>query len=281
MLFRSVLHGLPSVLFGLVGLCIFVAFHAIASGKPALPLLFVLICLSVIPVIAMLSPVLAGDLPWALTRSIAVAMLAVWLAYAAWPVALPAVAAAPASPATATALTLAILSTAVVLPLMLAYMLLGWADALPVLIGTIMLVMTFDVARGRKQALGMVLGNFGGGLLGIGLYGLFQSTPSLPFLGLLLFLVLLGFGRRIAAGGPLAGVAVVACNGMLIIFGSAIGSNEPLSAWFARVFQFALAGAFAIGMLRLSWYFLVRPAPTPGRPGPPVPAGAPGPGKQP
>jgi hypothetical protein len=40
-----------------------------------------------------------------------------------------------------------------------------------------------------------------------------------------LFLVLLAFGQRIVAGGPMAGVALIACNGMLIIFSSAIASG--------------------------------------------------------
>jgi hypothetical protein len=105
----------------------------------------------------------------------------------------------------------------------------------------------------------MILGNLGGGMLGIVLYGVFQTTPSLPFLALLLFLALVPFGRAAARRDASSGVAVIACNGMLIIFGAALGSNAPLSAWVARVFQFALAGAFAVGMLQLAWYFAFGP----------------------
>jgi hypothetical protein len=255
----ALLNGMPHVLFGLVGLCMLFAFFAIASGKSMLPFLLLLVCLAIIPVVAMISPSVAGPLAKSLARSMLVAMLAVWAAYAVWPRALPPAPAPVAQPLAASPLTLALLSTAVVLPLSLAYMLFGWTDSLPVLLGTVMMVMTFDVTRGRKQAAGMILGNLGGGMLGVVLYGVFQTTPSLPFLALLLFLALVPFGRIAAARDASAGVAVIACNGMLIIFGSALGSNAPLSSWIVRVLQFALAGAFAVGMLQIAWYFAFGP----------------------
>jgi hypothetical protein len=254
----SLLRGTPTVLFGLVGLCMLLGFHAVASGKPMLPILLALLSLIVIPVIAMQSPEAAGTVPTSLTRGMLLAMLAVWATYAVWPSPPPKAPPPPPLPATATPLTLALLSTAVLLPLMLAYMLFGWVDVFPVLISTLIIVLNFDVARGQQQALALVAGNFAGGMFAILLYALFQSTPSLPFLALLLFLVQMGFGRRIAAGGPLAGVAVVGCNGMLIIFGSALGSNTPVSGWIARVFQFALAGAFALGALQFAWYLVLN-----------------------
>jgi hypothetical protein len=50
-------------------------------------------------------------------------------------------------------------------------------------------------------------------------------------------------------------VALITCNAMLIIFGSAIASGPgSLSVWLARLFQFALAGAFAVGMMNLLWH---------------------------
>jgi hypothetical protein len=254
----SLLRGTPAVLFGLVALCMLLAFHAVASGKPMLPFLLMLLSLAVIPVMSMLSPEAAGSVPGSLTRGMLLAMLAVWASYAVWPSPPPPSPPPPPLPATATPLTLALLSTAVVLPLMLAYMLFGWVDVFPVLVSTLILVLNFDVARGQQQAFGMIAGNFVGGIFGVLLYALFQTTPSLPFLALLLFLVLMGFGRRIAAGGPLAGIAIVGCNGMLIIFGSALGSNAPVSGWVARVFQFALAGAFALGALQFAWYVLLN-----------------------
>lgn len=149
----------------------------------------------------------------------------------------------------------ALISTAVVLPLMLVYLHFGITDAFPVIVNTVMLVANFDLQRSRAHALGLVLGNLAGGLLGVPIHSVLLTTPSLPFLALLLFLMLLGFGRRIAAGGPNAPVALIACNAMLINLGLAIAlSPGSFSVWLTRLFQFGLAGAFAVGMLILLWH---------------------------
>src|SRR5678815_2467603 len=100
------------------------------------------------------------------------------------------------------------------------------------------LVINFDLESGRSQAWARIVANLVGGLLGLLLHAVLLTTPSLPFMALLMFPVLLGFGRRIAAGGAAAQNAVVACNGMLIIFSSAIASGpSSLSLWLVRLFQ--------------------------------------------
>jgi hypothetical protein len=112
------------------------------------------------------------------------------------------------------------------------------------------------------HALGMIVGNFAGGMLGLLLNTLLLTMPSLPFLAGMLFVVLLGFGQRISAGGPSAGVAVLACNATLIILSASISSDDSsLSLWLVRVLQFALAGVFAIGMMTLFWHLASRERP--------------------
>jgi hypothetical protein len=98
----------------------------------------------------------------------------------------------------------------------------------------------------------MILGNLVGGVLGLVLHTLLLVMPSLWALAALLFVVLLGFGRRIVAGGPSAAVAVITCNSMLIILSlSIVSGSGSLSLWLTRLFQFSLAGAFAVGMMSL------------------------------
>jgi Protein of unknown function (DUF2955) len=251
----SLLRGTPTVLFGVIVLCMFLSFHGMLSGRPRLPALLLLICLATIPVVVMTAPAQAGILPKALIRGIALALVLIWVVHLLWPrVAAPTPASA-ITPSNATPLTLALLSTAVVAPLMLIYLLFGLADALPVIITTVMLVVNFDPQRSRTHALAMILGNLAGGLFGLLMHTLLLTMPTLPFLTLLLFMVLLGFGQRIAAGGPAAVVAVITCNAMLIVFGSAIASGPgSLSVWLTRLFQFALAGAFGVGMMYLLWH---------------------------
>ena len=64
----------------------------------------------------------------------------------------------------------ALVGTAVVMPVMLVYLLFGIADALPVLVTTVLLVTNFDPQQGAKQGLAMMLGNFIGGLIGLVAY---------------------------------------------------------------------------------------------------------------
>jgi hypothetical protein len=254
----SLLRGTPTLLFGAIALCMLLGFHAMLSGKPRLPLLLLLICLATIPVVAMIAPAQAGMLPIALIRSIVVALLVIQLVHLPWPAMAAPTPAPPAAPAVDT-LALALASTAVVLPLMLVYLLFGLADALPVIVATVMLVVNFDLQRSRLHATAMVLGNLLGGLLGLLMHALLLTTPTLPFLAVLLFLVLLVFGRRIAGGGPAAALALLACNAMLIIFSLAIASGPgSIAVWLTRLFQFVLAGAFAIGMMNLLWHRAAR-----------------------
>ncbi len=247
----SFLRGTPAVLFGAIALTMLLAFHAIASGRPSLPFMLLLICVATIPVIVMIAPAQAGALPKAMVRGAVVAVLMIVAVYVPWPHP-PAAASAPARPPADSPLKLALLSSAVVMPLVLVYLLFGLSDAMPVLITTVLLVINFDLSRGRAQAMVMILGNLLGGVLGIALHTLLLVAPSLWTLAALLFVVLLGFGQRIAAGGPMAPVAVITCNSMLIVLSLAILSGPgSLSVWLTRLFQFALAGAFAVGVMSL------------------------------
>jgi hypothetical protein len=264
----SLLRATPFVLFGAIGLCLFLAFHALVSGRQALPFIFLLLCLTTIPVMVMVAPAQAGSLPSALIRGIALALVTIWIGYLAWPLKPPPKPVpAAVAPSIATPETRALLSTAVLLPVMLVYLLFGLADVLAVMVGTMILVINFDLESGRAQAWARVVANLVGGLLGLLLHAVLLTTPSLPFMALLMFPVLLGFGQRIGAGGAAAQNAVVACNAMLIIFSSAIASGpSSLSLWLVRLFQFALAGAFAVGMMHLLWYRIVHRSTAPTKP---------------
>lgn len=263
----SLMRGTPFVLFVLVALCMFLAFHALLTGRPALPCMLLLICLAIIPVVVMVAPSQAGVLPKTLIRGIWLAVVMIWCAYLAWP---RNPAPKPPAPAAggvlATPERRALVSTAVMMPLVLAYLLFGLVDVLPVLMGTVMIVVTFDLQSGRVQALRMIVGNFAGGVLGVLLHSVLLTNPVLPVLALLLFPVLLWFGHHIAAGGAQAPVYLIACNAMLIILSTAIASGTgSLSLWVTRLLLFAFAGAFAVGMMHLVGHRVYGPRPVPPR----------------
>jgi hypothetical protein len=71
---------------------------------------------------------------------------------------------------------------------------------------------------------------------------------------LLSFLVAVMFAARIDKGGPGGAVAVIASNSHLIILSSALAAGPDNSGiWLTRLFQFALACVFAVGMMILVW----------------------------
>ncbi|MET0807366.1 MAG: DUF2955 domain-containing protein, partial [Pseudoxanthomonas sp.] len=254
----SLLRDIPGLLVAVIALATFLCFYFIAMGRPAFPLLLTLISLATIPVVAMVAPAQAGALPAALIRGITLAMAAVWIVHTLWPAtpgpAPPAPAPAAASPITP--FMRALVSVMVVVPMMVGYLLFGWADVLPVLVATVMLVVTFDAQRSRLQAVAMITGNFAGGLLGLLLYGVLSIAPGLLLLGLIVFTMLLGYGATIAKGGAAAGALLIACNATFIIFASAIATGPaPLSLWLARLFQFAVAGAFSVATMSLFWHY--------------------------
>ena len=261
------LRGAPWVMFGVIVLSMLIAFHGMLTGKSRLSGLLALLCLTTIPVVTMVAPAHAGILPRGLVFGIVLAMLMIYAVYAIWPTPPPVRALPPTpGPGGASPLAVALLSTAAMLPVVLVYLLFGLTDVMPVIIGTLLHVATFDVGATYHQAGVRVLANLMGGLLGMLIHTLLVTTPSLTFLALLMFVVLLGFGQRIFSDGPSAQPAVVACNGMLIILGSSISAGTgSLSLWLTRVFLFALAGAVAVGLMSLLWHWF---APRPTSPAP-------------
>ena len=249
----ALLQDVPPILFGIVGLIMFLSFSALAHRKAQLPAMLLLICMASIPIFTLLAPQQAVALPLAFTRGTAAAVVAIWIVQAAWP--RPRLNFRPPTKAElASPMARAVLGTAIVLPLMLVYLMFGITDALPVLIATVMIVTNFDPGRGAMQGLAMMIGNFAGGMIAIIAYMVLGAAPSLATLALITLLIALLFADQVQKGGPAGGVALLTFNQAVIIFGLAImqgSSNSGL--WMTRMFQFALACTFAIGMMTLAW----------------------------
>jgi hypothetical protein len=250
-LLSSLLSESPIILFGTIGLVIFLSFSMIASGRGFFPVLLVLICFATIPIVTMATPEQAGGLPRAFVRAMAIAVITVWLAHAIW----PKVVAKPAAASVARnvePVTLALAGTAIVLPLMLVYLMYSLTDALPVLITTVVLVVNFDPRRGALQGLVMVLGNFIGGMIAVLCHALLGVAPSLFTLACMTFVLGLTFGKRIERGGPAGPVALITFNQAIIMLSLGLmpGPSSP-GLWATRLLQFAIAYGFAVGMMYL------------------------------
>lgn len=250
------LYDTPVLLFGATALCLFVTFHAMLSGGPALPLLLALIAIGVVPVITMASPAQAWALPSMLLRGVGLAMLAVWAVFAIWPAPPLPKAVAKADVPTAPFAT-AVAATAILVPLMLLYLLFTPVHAMPALMGAIIVIAQFQMARSARQAWAYVIANLVGGLVGLVAFWLVLAWPHLLTLALVTFAIAMLPGARIAAAAANAGIASIAANGMLIIFSSSLaaGPGSP-DLWIDRVFYYSFAGLFAIGGMQLLWHRL-------------------------
>jgi hypothetical protein len=247
----SLLLGTPSVLFGVIGIIVFGALYTMAKGKAALPMTLLLMCFSTVPVVAMVVPAYADVLPAALTRGMIVAVLTVWLVHAVWPEVLPPT--PPPKPAALAApLTMALLGTAIIMPLVLVYLLFGLTDAMPVLITTVLLVATFEVEQGATVGMTRVVGNLVGGFIGLAAYLLLGIAPSLAVLGLLVFLIAVITGPYVFRGGTTGATGLMTCNSALIILGLAmLNPDSSAGLWGTRLLLFTLAWLFAVGMMVL------------------------------
>lgn len=247
----ALLHNMPLVLFGTIGLILFICLAFIAQGRGFLPLLLVLVSFATIPVVTMVSPQEAVALPQAFMRGMVIAVVTIWIAFALLPktVSKPP---PPASPAAATPIATALTGTAIILPIMLVYLMYAITDALPVLITTMVLVVNLDPRRSAMQGLAMMIGNFIGGMVAILAYSMIHMAPSLVILALVVFLIALLFAVRVERGGAAGTVALITFNQAIVMLGLALmpgGSSAGL--WATRLVQFGSACLFAIGMMAL------------------------------
>jgi len=245
------LNQTPHLLFGIIGLILFLIFAGLAQAKAQLPLTLLLICITVVPVITLTLSQYAGIFPGLLVRSMALAIIFTWIAYAIWPLPSPKSPDPPAPPSEAPA-AVAIIGTAIVLPLMLVYLLYGWTDAIPVLLTTALIVAKMEEERGAASAWAKLLGNFLGGFVAVAAYYVLAIAPSLATLALITFLIGFGFAMQIVKGGVRGGNALIAYNATMVIFGLALLKGPANSGtWGARVVQFGIACTFAVGTMYL------------------------------
>jgi hypothetical protein len=248
-------RGVPHILFGTSALIVFLALYALAKGASKLGPLFILVCVTVVPVIGLQSLIAAEGFAISFASGAGFAMFVAWVSWLVFPKALPPRAAPKAvPPPPELALRIALLGTAILTPLMLAYLMLGLYTAIPAMVGTVLIVASLDFQLGRKQAFLNVVANFAGGVSSLIVLALLAIHPTLATFTLLLLASGLLFGWRISHGDPMAQMLVVACNGYLIVFGSSLHSDAgTFSVWLTRVSLFFFAGLFTIGMMALLW----------------------------
>ena len=257
------LRDIPTALWLAVATMFFGVFLAMLRGAPGLPCMLMLICLAVIPTVAVAAPAHVGLLPEMLTKSIVIAVLVTVAMHFLLPRTLPPV--RPPSPASRPEpVAIALAATFVVMPVMLVFLLYSPTQALPVMVASVLLTSHFDPRQSRRDAWVRVVANAAGGTIGALAHYVLMTAPSLVTLTLLTFLLAYFMGAQMLRGKWLVSTLVLANNGLFVIFASAI-ANGPDSGGLAlqRVVYFALAGLFVTVAMHVVWSWLVRPAPSP------------------
>ena len=241
----------PHILFGVIGLFLFIALANLARAKAQLPMTLLIVCFTVLPVMILTVPQIGTQLTSVFVRAMLLAVIFTWIAYAIWPKPPMKPPEAPPGPSDSP-IAAALIGTAIILPLMLVYLLFGLTDAIPVLLTTALLVAKMEEERGAAAGAAKLTGNFLGGFIAVVAFYALQLSPTLMNLGLIVFLIGAGFGLQIVKGGVRGGNALLAYNATIVIFGLAILKGPANSGtWGARVVQFAIACSFAVGMMYL------------------------------
>jgi hypothetical protein len=122
-----------------------------------------------------------------------------------------------------------------------------------VLVLTVISVLRQPAELGGGTAIGLILGNLVGGLAATVAYLLVTLLPSPTFLLLVVLLVGLILGDRIAWGGKSAPIYTVALMTFLILLGLGLSPlpQDSGTLFIARVFDVMVGAFYAIGMASL------------------------------
>jgi hypothetical protein len=247
------LQEAPYILFGLIGVILFISFYMLAQAKAQLPLTLMLICVTLMPVITLTYPDQAPGMRRILSQAMIWAVIMAWVMHAFWPK-VAKVAPAPPQQAVGAPTATALVGTFIVLPVMLIYWLFGLTDAMPVLIQVVLLVAKMEEERSRATAFAKLTSNFLGGFVGLGAYLVLGIAPTLVTFGLIVFILSMWFGYQISKGGVRGSNAELAFNATMVIFGLFLLKGDTnAGAWFARLVQFFIGCSFAVGMMALLW----------------------------
>ncbi|HEX9752532.1 MAG TPA: DUF2955 domain-containing protein [Methyloceanibacter sp.] len=242
----------PLVLLLVVSLVTFLAFLLLARGQAAGVAAMFLITTAVVPLLATESMSVAHGFIYSLIAGSALAVLLTFAAQAFFPMRVQARPVSAPAQKERDAVAVALANAAVLMSLVIYFML----TVSPVsIVGvlTVIGILRQPADLGGGTAFGLILGNLVGGLAATAAYLLVTLLPSPAFLLLVVLLVGLLFGDRIARGGEQGPIYTVALITFLIVLGLGISPlpQDSGSLFIARVFDVMVAAVYAIGMASL------------------------------
>jgi hypothetical protein len=230
----------PLSLILMVGLMIFLEFLALAHGKAAAGIF--IMTTSFVPLMAVSSLDLAYALVHDLIVGSILALLLIFLVHALFP--------ERSEPQQSVAQTAALTNTGVLMSLFVYFMGTGTPTSIIVIMVTAVTILQQSAVAGPGAALGLIVGNIAGGLAATIAYLLVSLLPAAAFLFLIVLLLGLIFGAKIAAGGRLAPVYSVGAATFLTVLGLGLSPlpQDSGAIFLARISTVILASLYTIGV---------------------------------
>jgi hypothetical protein len=242
----------PLVLLLLISLLIFLEFLLLARGQAVGVAAIFLITTAVVPLLAMESMSVAYGFIYSLIAGSVLAVLLTFAAHAFFPMQVQ------AEPVSALAhiergpVAVALANTAVLMSVVIYFMLTVSSVSI-VMVLTVISILRQPASLGGGTGVGLIMGNLAGGLAATAAYLLVTLLPSPAFLLLVVLLVGLLFGDRIARGGEVAPIYTVGLMTFLIVLGLGLSPlpQDSGTLFIARVFDVMVGAVYAIGMASL------------------------------
>ncbi len=247
---------MPMVCLLILTFLFFATFYWAQGGASQLNVVFVIIGLTLMPVVSIQSRDIANAAAAGLLTSGLVALLLSWVMFALIPTGSGA---APAEPPATPALSdtermaAAGVMTAIIAPLAIAFLFFGWTQLIVLVIAAI-LVQQMSLAASVKGGLALVAANIAGGMVAVAIYYLLVAAPHFVMFMALMLLVALLFAPRIFSGLPIAALWGSAFTAVIIIVCGAVApfGDDANVKLFSRVGQMILAVAY-LGLAFALW----------------------------
>lgn len=221
--------------------------------------IYLIISLSVIPLISITSFKLGEVVAIDLVINAAIAILLIWLIFFIFPyreaIAISQKSAEQNIPSEKERFVNAMNTVIVILPLLTLFFIFHWTGSLIVLIFVMILTM-IPAATNVRTGLALILANLMGGVAAILVFALLTIVPEFIFLLLMTLLMGLFFGKRLFSEKPAAKLYGSAFSTFLLVLGSVTTSEGSAGAkvW-SRVFQIGMAVVYVVVATGLLHYY--------------------------
>jgi len=248
----------PMVMVLVLALLLFLSFYLHARGAPEFLTLLVQFSAVSVPIFSVISPAAGAAIAGQFAKSAFVAIIVVYAGFALFPAApvdrkrsgaAPAAAPMPQAAAAWTAMR----NVLTLLPVLLWYLLDTRQVAVIMLITIVLMLRQLDEGSIGRLALGLLVANLFGGLVGVLAYYVVAITDQYALFTLVLLAISLWFAGEIARGGERSILLGTAFGTFILLLGIGLsplpGGSGPVFS--SRVVYILFASAWTLGVLSL------------------------------